>query len=417
MKLPNRYVQSMKPSGIRKFFDLASSMKGVISLGVGEPDFNTPWHITEAAVHSLQDGHTHYTANRGLIELREAISRYHDERFGTHYDPEKEILVTVGGSEAVDVSLRTVIEPGDEVIVLDPNYVAYEPIIGLAGGVPHVIQLTQENDFKLTPEMLKEAINERTKALLINFPSNPTGGVMTREDYEKIVPIIQEAGIYVISDEIYAELTFDEPFASPAQFEEIKDQVIVINGFSKAFAMTGWRLGYILSNRQISSLMTKIHQYIIMSAPTPAQYAAIEALAHGMPDVEMMRDSYEQRRNLICSRLNRMGLKTNVPHGTFYVFPDISSSGLSSDEFCTRLLEEEKVAIVPGTAFGPHGEGFARISYATSMDSIKEACSRMEAFLERLRQDENAEQEQMEEAISLEAAEELAQEIEEVLVG
>lgn len=391
-KNPSQIVQDMKPSGIRKFFDLASSMKGVISLGVGEPDFDTPWHITEAAVNSLENGHTHYTANRGLLELRQWISKYHDERFGTHYDPEKEILVTVGGSEAVDICCRALLNPGDEVIVLDPNYVAYEPAIIMTGAVPRYIQLTQENDFKLLPEDLEAAITDKTKALLINFPSNPTGGVMTKEDYEKIVPIIRDSGIYVISDEIYAELTYDEPFASPAQFDEIKDQVLVINGFSKAFAMTGWRLGYILSERSISSLLTKIHQFIIMSAPTPAQHAAIEALKHGQPDVEYMKEAYIQRRNLICARLNRMGLKTNVPHGTFYVFPDISSTGLTSDEFCTRLLEEEKVAIVPGTAFGVHGEGFVRISCATSMDNIKEACARIENFLGRLEEEKRLEQ-------------------------
>lgn len=394
MKSVNQTVLEMKPSGIRKFFDLASSMKGVISLGVGEPDFSTPWHITEYAVHSLEEGHTHYTANRGLLELRQEIAKYHHDRFQMDYDPEKEILVTVGGSEGVDLCLRTLINPGDEIIVLDPNYVAYEPIIALAGGVPVLVTLTQENDFKLTPEMLEQAITDKTKALLINFPSNPTGGVMTREDYEKIVPILKESGIWVISDEIYAELTFDEPFASPAQFEEIRDQVLVINGFSKAFAMTGWRLGYLLAPREISSLLTKVHQFVIMSAPTPAQYAAIEGMRNGMQDVLFMKDSYEQRRNLICARLNRMGLKTNVPHGTFYVFPSIASTGLTSEEFCTRLLEQEKVAIVPGTAFGEHGEGFVRISYATSMDSIKEACSRIEHFLETLEAEKAVSQEE-----------------------
>ncbi|MCF0258681.1 MAG: aminotransferase class I/II-fold pyridoxal phosphate-dependent enzyme [Erysipelotrichaceae bacterium] len=384
-KSVSNVVTEMKPSGIRKFFDLASSMKGVISLGVGEPDFDTPWHITEAAIYSLAGGKTHYTANRGLLELRKEISRYSRERFGMDYDPEKEIVVTVGGSEAVDLCFRALINPGDEVIVLDPNYVAYEPAIRMAGGVPVYINLSQENDFKLLPEDLKNAITDKTKCIMLNFPSNPTGGVMTKEDYEKLVPIFEESGIYVISDEIYAELTFDGEFASLAQFPSLRDQVLVINGFSKAFAMTGWRLGYILAEKNLSALLNKIHQYVIMSAPTPAQYAAIEALRHGYPDVLDMKAEYEMRRNLICSRLNRMGLKTNVPHGTFYVFPDITSSGMDSDTFCTKLLEEEKIAVVPGTAFGDHGEGFVRISYANSMDNIKTACDRIEHFLERHR--------------------------------
>lgn len=402
MKKPSRTAVELKPSGIRKFFDMASSMKGVISLGVGEPDFDTPWHITEAAVESLSTGNTHYTANRGLLALRKEISRFHDEHYQTHYDPEKEIIVTVGGSEAVDLVCRTLLEPGDEVIVLDPNYVAYEPAILLQHAVPVRIQLKEENEFKLKPDDLKAAITDRTKAIMLNFPSNPTGGVMTAEDYEKIVPIIKDSGIFVISDEIYSELTFDGEFASLAQFPEIRDQVIVINGFSKAFAMTGWRLGYLLSSRELSSLMLKIHQFIIMSAPTPAQYAAIEALKTGYPDVLEMKKSYEQRRNLICTRLNRMGLKTNIPHGTFYVFANISGTGLSSDDFCTQLLEKEKVAIVPGSAFGEHGEGFVRISYATSMENIKEACNRLENFLDELRQDEKlrSEQEAIEEMAS-----------------
>lgn len=385
MKPICRTVEELKPSGIRKYFDLANSMEGVISLGVGEPDFDTPWHISSAAVDSFMQGRTHYTANRGLLELREEIARYHAERFGTPYDPAKEVLVTVGGSEAVDLCMRTLINPGDEIIVLDPNYVAYEPAIRMAGGVPVYITLTQENDFKLLPEDLAAAITEKTKAILLNFPSNPTGGVMSREDYEKLVPIFEESGIYIVSDEIYAELTFEGEFASMAQFATLKDQVLVINGFSKAFAMTGWRLGYILSSAALSSQLTKVHQFIIMSAPTPAQYAAIEALRSGMEDLEKMKIEYQQRRNLLCSRLNQMGLKTNVPKGTFYAFPDISSTGLTSDEFCVRLLESQRVAVVPGTAFGEHGEGFIRISYATSMENVKEACNRIEAFLESLK--------------------------------
>lgn len=378
-------VQKIKPSGIRKFFDLANTMEGVISLGVGEPDFCTPWHICEYAINSMVDGKTHYTANRGLIELRKEISKFHREHYNQFYDPEKEILVTVGGSEGIDLCMRSLLDPGDEVIVLDPNYVAYEPSVQLAGGVPVPIQLTEENDFKLLPEDLKNAITDKTKALIINFPSNPTGGVMTYEDYEKIVPIIKESDIYVISDEIYAELSFDQKFASLAQFPEVRDQIIVVNGFSKAFAMTGWRLGYLLSNPEVSKAMTKIHQYVIMSAPTAAQHAAIEALQNGYKDVLMMKEDYRNRRNLLVSRLNRMGLKTNLPHGTFYVFANIQPTSLTSEDFCERLLNEEKVACVPGNAFGPSGEGFIRISYAYSLDHIKTACDRLEHFLQNIK--------------------------------
>lgn len=387
MKPINQTIKNLKPSGIRKYFDLANAMEGVISLGVGEPDFNTPWHISRAAVESLLDGHTHYTANRGLLALRERISEYYKNRYGVSYDPQKEILVTVGGSEAVDLCFRTLVEPGDEVIVLDPNYVAYEPAILMAGGTPVRIRLSQENDFKLLPEDLAAALSDKTKAIMLNFPSNPTGGVMTREDYEKVLPLLEESGIYIISDEIYSELLFEGEFCSPASFPSLKDQTIVINGFSKANAMTGWRLGYVMANRELNSQLTKVHQFIIMCAPTAAQYAAIEALDHGAEDVEEMRQEYEQRRNLLCARLNKMGLKTNVPKGTFYVFPDISSTGLTSDEFCVQLLESQKVAIVPGTAFGDSGEGFCRISYATSMANIKEACNRIERFLETLKQE------------------------------
>ena len=381
MKEISKKVQALKPSGIRKFFDLASQMEGVISLGVGEPDFDTPWHISEYAIQAITNGKTHYTANRGLIELRKAIAEFHKVRYHQNYNPEDEIVVTVGGSEGIDVAMRALIDPGDEIICLDPNYVAYGPTIELAGGKIVTIHLDEKNDFKLLPEDLEKAITPNTKAMILNFPSNPTGGVMTYEDYEKLVPIIKESGIFVISDEIYAELSFDQEFASLAQFEEVKDQIIVINGFSKAFAMTGWRLGYILSNKELSSQLTKIHQYIIMSAPTAAQYAAIEALRHGLPDVLEMKEDYLNRRNLICTRLNRMGLTTNTPHGTFYVFPNITKTGMTSDEFCEKLLDEEKVACVPGTAFGESGEGFIRISYAYSLEHIKQACDRMEHFL------------------------------------
>ncbi|MEE1355260.1 MAG: aminotransferase class I/II-fold pyridoxal phosphate-dependent enzyme [Absicoccus porci] len=384
MKPISTVVEQMKPSGIRKFFDLASTMDDVISLGVGEPDFATPWHICQAAMQSLADGKTHYTANRGLLELREEIAKFHHEHYDQNYDPKTEIVVTVGGSEGIDISMRALLNPGDEVIVMDPNYVAYEPAVALAGGVCVPIVLTKENEFKLKPEDLQAAITDKTKAMIINFPSNPTGGVMTYDDYAKLVPIIKESGIYVVSDEIYAELSFDQKFASLAQFNEVRDQIIVINGFSKAFAMTGWRLGYILADAPVSKAITKIHQYVIMSAPVTSQYAAIEALKNGYPDVEMMREEYLHRRNLLVNRLNAMGLHTNMPHGTFYVFADIRKTGMDCETFCNELLEKEHVACIPGNAFGEHGEGFIRISYAYSLNHIKEACVRIQHFLESI---------------------------------
>ncbi len=385
MKEISKTVEALKPSGIRRFFDLANTMEGVISLGVGEPDFSTPWHVCEEAIQSMADGRTHYTANKGLLELREEIAKFHNEHYNQNYDPKTEILVTVGGSEAIDLSMRALLNPGDEVIVMDPNYVAYEPAIRLAGGVCVPIVLTRENEFKLKADDLKKAITDKTKAMIINYPSNPTGGVMTEADYREILPIIQESGIYVVSDEIYAELSFDQAFASLSQFEEVRDQILVINGFSKAYAMTGWRLGYILANPTITKALTKIHQYVIMSASTPAQYAAIEALRNGYDDVILMREEYLNRRNLLVNSLNRMGLNTPMPHGTFYVFADIRPYGLSSEEFCNELLNQEKVACVPGDAFGPHGQGFIRISYAYSLNHIKEACVRIEHFLQQFK--------------------------------
>lgn len=381
MKEISKVVQDLKPSGIRKFFDLANTMEGVISLGVGEPDFSTPWHICDHAIGAMSEGKTHYTANRGLLELRKEICKFHRNYYDQEYNPKTETLITVGGSEAIDLAMRTLLNPGDEVIVLDPNYVAYEPAIRLAGGIAVPITLTKENEFKLLPEDLEAAITDKTKAMIINFPSNPTGGVMTYDDYAKLVPIIHNSGIYVVSDEIYAELSFDQKFASLAQFMDVRNQIIVVNGFSKAFAMTGWRLGYLLANPEISGAMTKIHQYVIMSAPTISQYAAIEALRNGYDDVIAMRDAYLNRRNLLVNRLNRMGLGTNMPHGTFYVFADIRTTGLDSETFCSRLLQEQKVACVPGNAFGPHGEGFIRISYAYSLEHIKEACERIQEFI------------------------------------
>lgn len=385
MKEISKTVEALKPSGIRRFFDLANTMEGVISLGVGEPDFSTPWHVCEEAIQSMADGRTHYTANKGLLKLREEIAKFHSEHYNQNYDPKTEILVTVGGSEAIDLSMRALLNPGDEVIVMDPNYVAYEPAIRLAGGVCVPIVLNRENEFKLKADDLKKAITDKTKAMIINYPSNPTGGVMTEADYREIVPIIQESGIYVVSDEIYAELSFDQAFASLSQFEEVRDQILVINGFSKAYAMTGWRLGYILANPTITKALTKIHQYVIMSASTPAQYAAIEALRNGYDDVILMREEYLNRRNLLVNSLNRMGLNTPMPHGTFYVFADIRPYGLSSEEFCNELLNQEKVACVPGDAFGPHGQGFIRISYAYSLNHIKEACVRIEHFLQQFK--------------------------------
>lgn len=378
-------VKLIKPSGIRKFFDLASQMEGVISLGVGEPDFTTPWAIREAAIYSIEKGRTFYTANRGLLELRKEICDYYQRRFHVQYDPEKECIVTVGGSEGIDIAIRSIINPGDEMIVLDPGYVAYAPGVELAGGIPVPINLRHEDQFKLTPDLLKAALTSKTKAILLNYPSNPTGGFMTKEDYEKIVPILKESGIIILSDEIYAEISYEEEFCSIASFDEIKDQVIIVSGFSKAHAMTGWRLGYILSNPVLSSAMCKIHQYVIMSAPSPAQYGAIEGLRHCQEEVMKMRDSYKTRRNFLVKTFNDMGLETFKPLGAFYVFPCIKSTGLSSDEFCEKLLEDQKVACVPGTAFGPAGEGFIRVSYAYSIEELKIATQKIKIFIDNLK--------------------------------
>lgn len=384
-KFLSKHVQTIKPSGIRKYFDLASEMKGVISLGVGEPDFDTPWHIREAAIYSIESGKTHYTANQGLLELREEICHYAKRRFNLDYDPVDNVIVTVGGSEAIDIAIRSIVDPGDEVILMEPCYVAYTPSVELVGGIPVHIKLDHKDHFKLTPEKLKAAITPKTKAILLNYPSNPTGGVMTKEDYAKIVPILKEHEIIVISDEIYAELTYDGSFCSPANFEEIKDQVIIISGFSKAYAMTGWRLGYVLANETFTKAMNKIHQYIIMSAPTAAQYGAIEAMRNGDIHVAEMRESYMTRRNFITKGFNRIGLPTHLPQGAFYIFPDIRSTGLTSDEFCVQLLEQQKVACVPGSAFGDAGEGFIRVSYAYSIDHIREAINRIDEFMNNFR--------------------------------
>lgn len=383
-KVLNNIVRDIPPSGIRKFFDLANEMEGVISLGVGEPDFDTPWKIREAAIYSIEQGKTFYTANQGLVELRKEICRYQKRRFGLNYHYDKECIVTVGGSEAIDLAFRAIINPGDEVILLQPSYVAYTPGVALAGGKAVSIELKENNEFKLTPELLKAAITPKTKAILLNYPSNPTGGFMTREDYEKLVPIIKEHELIVITDEIYAELSYEQKFCSIAAFDEIKDQVILVSGYSKAYAMTGWRLGYVLANEILTKAMNKIHQYVIMSAPTGAQYGAIEAMRHCDNEIEEMKKAYMLRRNYIVKAFNDMGLHTFTPQGAFYVFPCIKSTGMTSEQFCEELLKDQLVACVPGTAFGEAGEGYIRVSYAYSIDQIKEATTRIKTFLDKL---------------------------------
>ncbi len=378
-------VMKIQPSGIRKFFDIVSEMKDAISLGVGEPDFDTPWHIREEGIYSLEKGRTFYTSNAGLKELKMEISNYLSRRFGLSYDYNKEVMVTVGGSEAIDIALRAMIEPGDEVLIPQPCYVSYHPCTILAGGVPVVIELKGENDFKLTREQLLESITEKTKILILAYPNNPTGAVMTREDLSKIVDVIIEKDLVVISDEIYSELTYGNTHVSIASFPGMRERTIVINGFSKSYAMTGWRLGYAAGPANILEQMIKIHQFAIMCAPTTSQYAGIEALRHGDPDVERMRDAYDQRRRFLVHSLRNMGLTCFEPFGAFYVFPCIKDLGMSSEEFATKLLQEEKVAVVPGTAFGDCGEGYLRISYAYSIENLKIALERMEKFVENLR--------------------------------
>ncbi len=377
---------SLKPSGIRKFFDVVNEMPDAISLGVGEPDFDTPWHIREEGIFSLEKGRTFYTSNSGLMELRKEITAYLSRRFKVEYIPEKEVLITVGGSEGIDMAFRAMINPGDEVIIPQPSYVSYEPCALLAGAKPVIIDLKAENDFRLTADELKAAITDKTKILVLPFPNNPTGAVMELKDLEAIVPIIVENDIYVLSDEIYAELTYtDKGHVSIASLPGMKERTILINGFSKAYAMTGWRLGYACGPANIIAQMTKIHQYAIMCAPTTSQYAAVEALRNGDDDVSQMRDAYNQRRRFLINTFERLGLPCFEPFGAFYIFPCIKEFGMTSDEFATRLLMEEKVAVVPGTAFGDSGEGFLRISYAYSMEALKEALGRIETFIGRLR--------------------------------
>lgn len=378
-------VIDIQPSGIRKFFDIASEMDDVVSLGVGEPDFDTPWHIRDEGIYSLEKGRTFYTSNSGLKELRTEICNYLKRRCNIEYDPDRETLVTVGGSEAIDLAMRVMLNPGDEVLIPQPSFVSYLPCAVLAGGVPKIIELKEENQFRLTKEELLEAITDRTKILVLPFPNNPTGAVMRREDLEAIAEVIMEKDIFVLSDEIYAELTYGVDHVSIASLPGMKERTITMNGFSKAYAMTGWRLGYACGPEEIIQQMTKIHQFAIMCAPTTAQYAAVEALKNGDNSVEEMRQSYDQRRRFLVHTFRKMGLECFEPFGAFYVFPNIKSLGMSSDEFANELLKAEKVAVVPGTAFGDCGEGFLRISYAYSLEELKEATGRIARFVEKLR--------------------------------
>lgn len=384
-KLLSPTVVGIKPSGIRKFFDIASTMEDVISLGVGEPDFPTPWEIRKAGILSLESGKTRYTSNRGLEVLREEIGNYVERKYGVSYDAKSEILVTVGGSEAIDACIRAIASPGDEIIIPQPSYVCYEPITALCGCKPVIIETKAENSFKLTPEELTAAITPRTKALILPYPCNPTGAIMEKADLEAIASVLKDTNILVISDEIYAELTFgDTPHTSVASIDGMKERVVLINGFSKTFSMTGWRLGYACGPKPIMEQLTKIHQYAIMCAPTTSQYAAIEALRHGDEAVDAMREEYDMRRRLIVNGFNKLGLSCREPKGAFYAFPCIRSTGMSSEEFCEKLLYSEKVAVVPGTAFGKSGEGFVRASYCYSTEHILEALCRIERFLKNL---------------------------------
>jgi len=383
-KFLNPTVRNMAPSGIRKFFDVAAEMEDVISLGVGEPDFVTPWHIRDEGIYSLEKGMTYYTSNAGLKELRLEITRYLERRFSVKYDPLSQVIVTVGGSEAIDLCIRALIDKGDEVLIPEPCFVCYNPITTLAGGVPVAIVTKQEDEFRLTADALKAAITPKTKILVLPFPNNPTGGIMRKEDLEEIAEVLKDTDIFVLADEIYAELTYgDEKHFSIAQIPEMYERTILVSGFSKAYAMTGWRLGYACGHPDLIKAMTKVHQYAIMSAPTMAQYAAIEALKNGDDDIEMMRGEYDMRRNVMVKGFNDMGLECFEPKGAFYTFPCIKSTGLSSEDFCEKLLYDKKVAVVPGSAFGSSGNGFIRCSYAYSIDNINEALNRIEAFVKK----------------------------------
>ena len=380
-----RHVVDMPPSGIRKFFDLLETMDNVVGLTVGQPDFVTPWHIREAAIESLETGKTYYTSNAGTLELRQEISKYLDRRFDLSYDPLREVIVTVGGSEAIDITMRTLLDPGDEVIIPTPCFVCYEPLARMAGAVPVIVETRNEDKFKLTPEALEAAITDKTKMLVLAYPNNPTGAIMDEDDLEKIAWILRDRQIIVLSDEIYAELTYGRKHVSIASLPGMRERTVIASGFSKAYAMTGWRLGYICAPAPLAEQLLKIHQYAIMCAPTTAQLAAIDALRNGDPDVAEMTEEYDRRRKYILSGLRGMGIDVFEPEGAFYIFPEIGKFGLSSEEFCSRLLNEQRVAIVPGTAFGAVGEGFARISYAYSTKHITQALERMEAFIRTLR--------------------------------
>lgn len=380
----SRTVQDIKPSGIRKFFDLLDNMHDVVALTVGQPDFITPWHIRVAAIESLENGKTYYTSNSGTLELREEIASYMSRRYGLTYEPRSEVIVTVGGSEAIDIAMRALIEPGDEVIIPQPAFVCYGPICELAGGRPIYINTKEENRFKLTAAELKSVITDKTKLLVLPYPNNPTGAIMTREDLCEIAEVLRDTNIMILSDEIYCELTYGREHVSIASIDGMRERTIIASGFSKTYAMTGWRLGYTLAPPEITKQMLKIHQYAIMCAPTTSQYAAVEAMRNGDADVDMMRAEYNRRRRYIVGGLRGMGIDCFDPEGAFYVYPNISRFGLSSEEFCERLLYEEKVAIVPGTAFGDCGEGFARISYAYSVEHIAKALDQMERFIKKL---------------------------------
>ena len=385
MKNPiGKKIVDIKPSGIRKFFDIVQETEGAISLGVGEPDFDTPWHIRDEGIYSLEKGRTFYTSNSGLKELRTEVSEYIKRTQGVSYDPLKEIFITVGGSEAIDLALRAMIDPGDEVLIPQPSYVSYEPCAILADATPVIIELKEENQFRLTAEEVLEKVTDKTKILVLPFPNNPTGAVMEKEDLEKIAAVVREKDLYIISDEIYGELTYNGKHVSIVSLPGMKERTILINGFSKAYAMTGWRLGYACGPEEIMTQMVKIHQFAIMCAPTTSQYAAVEALKNGDEDVKMMREQYNHRRRYLLNEFKRIGLPCFEPYGAFYVFPCIKKFGMTSDDFCTRLLKEEKLAVVPGTAFGDCGEGYIRISYAYSLDNLKTAMERLENFISKL---------------------------------
>ena len=384
-KVLSKKAVDLKPSGIRKFFDILDEMQGVISLTVGQPDFVTPWNIREAAIESLEKGKTYYTSNSGLIEFRKEIAAYLERRFSISYDPSKEMIVTVGGSEAIDLAIRAIVEPGDEVLVVEPSYVCYTPITELTGGVPISIPTREEDKFKLTPELLKKYITPKTKMLILPYPNNPTGAIMTKEDLRKIADVVKDTNIVVLTDEIYGELTYGRKHFSFAALEDMRDRTIYVGGFSKSYAMTGWRLGYVCAPREITKQMLKIHQYAIMCAPTASQYAGIIAARDGDEEIEYMKDCYNQRRRMLLSGLNEIGLTCFEPEGAFYVFPNISGYGLTSEQFCEKLLYDEKCAIVPGSAFGESGEGFARVSYAYSVEHISRAIDRLDRFLKKLK--------------------------------